>query len=92
MSWNFLNYEVWTKPGDVIQVILTGSAANVLLLDDANFESYRTGRTFRYYGGYYENSPVLLSSPSPGKWHVVIDTGGRPGHLNAAVRVIPSYG
>jgi hypothetical protein len=92
MSRNFLHYKIDTKPGDVIQVNLTGSAANVLLLDDVNFESYRTGRPFRYFGGYYEESPVVLNSPSPGRWHVVIDTGGRPGHLNVAVRVIPSYG
>ncbi|HTT20674.1 MAG TPA: DUF1883 domain-containing protein [Candidatus Sulfotelmatobacter sp.] len=92
MTWNYLNYEVLTKTGDVIQVILTGSAANVLLLDDANFVNYQRGKPFRYYGGYYQHSPVVLSPPSPGKWHVVIDTGGRPGHLNAAVRVIHSSG
>lgn len=92
MSWNFLNYEVWTNVGDIIQVILTGSAANVLLLDDVNFDSYRRRQPFQYYGGYYDRSPVVLKSPYPSKWHVVIDTGGRPGHLNAAVRVIQPFG
>ncbi len=89
---NFLNYEVWTKAGDVIEVILTGNSANVLLLDDLNFANYRAGKPFKYFGGYYEQSPVALNSPAPGKWHVVIDLGGRPGHLNAAARVIEIHG
>ena len=92
MSANFLHYEIWTKSGDVIHVTLLGSAANVLLLNDVNFQNYRSGKRFQYFGGYYEQSPVVLNSPSPGKWHVVIDTGGRPGHLTAAVRVVSSYG
>jgi Domain of unknown function (DUF1883) len=93
MNWQFLNYEISTQAGDVVEVTLKGNAANVLLLDDGNFASYQAGKPFRYHkGGYYTHSPVVLATPRPGKWHVVVDLGGRPGHVNAAVRVMHPYG
>ena len=87
---NFLNYEVLTEAGDIIQVFLTGNAANVLLLDESNFQNYRSRRQFQYYGGYFTQSPAIIKAPSPGRWHVVVDLGDRAGHVNAAVRVLRS--
>jgi len=85
---NFLDYPVSTQPGDVIQVFLTGNAANVFVMDESNFQSYRAGRPYRYYGGYFTRSPALITVPAPGNWHVVVDLGGLAGHVNAAVRVL----
>jgi len=85
---NFLNYEVWTQAGDVIQVFLTGNAANVLVLDEMNFQNYRSGKSFRYAGGYFTQSPALIKPPSAGHWHVVVDLGGGAGTVNAEVRIL----
>lgn len=84
---NFLSYDVQTQDGDVIEVALSGNAANVFLLDEVNFGNYRSGRQFRYHGGYFDRSPVILKAPSSGRWHVVVDLGGRAGRVNATVRV-----
>jgi len=84
----FLNYEIWTQPGDVVEVSLSGSAANVLLMDDINFQSYRSGRQFTYHGGYFTRSPAIVTPPAAGRWHVVVDLGGGAGHVTAAVRVL----
>jgi hypothetical protein len=85
---NFLHYDVWTQPGDIIQVSLTGNAANVLMMDQANFESYRSGRQFQYYGGYFTQSPAMIRAPGAGRWKVVVDLGGRAGQVRASVQVV----
>jgi hypothetical protein len=85
---NFLHYDVWTELGDIIQVSLSGNAANVLLMNESNFQNYQSGRQFQYYGGFFNQSPATIKAPSAGHWKVVVDLGGRVGHVNAAVRVI----
>jgi hypothetical protein len=84
----FLCSEVQTKPGDIIHVRLSGSEANVLVMDGPNFNSYRSGGQFHYVGGHYRQSPVNIPAPSPGHWHVVVDLGGHGGSVKAAVSVI----
>jgi hypothetical protein len=84
----FLHYEITASSGDAIEVALHGNAANVLLLDDSNYRDYQSGRRFRYLGGYFKSSPVVLRTPSSGRWHVVVDLGGRPGRVAASVRVL----
>jgi hypothetical protein len=85
---NFLHYEVNLSRGDAVRVTLTGNAANVLLLDDSNYNSYQSGMQYRYYGGYYTRSPVIVRPPSPGHWHVVVNLGGNVGSVNAVVQVV----
>lgn len=75
--------------GDVVEVTLD-HAANVQLLDTANYEQYRQGRPYRYYGGYAKESPVRLTVPSPGRWHLVVDLGGGIGTVRASYRVLSS--
>jgi len=82
----FLDYRVSTGPNNVIEVTLS-IAANVLVMDELNFQSFRSNGQHRYYGGYYTQSPVIIRVPA-GQWHVVIHLGAYTGHLSAGVRVI----
>jgi len=84
---NFLHYTVTTGQRDMVRVYLTGSAANVLVLDDANFESFKAGKEYHYFGGHYTRSPAIIRPPNPGRWNVVINLGGLPGTVNAVVQV-----
>lgn len=84
---NFLLAELSLGPHDRVQVELDGQA-NVLLVDDVNFSLYKEGRSFTYFGGWATRSPVLLSPPHQGRWNVVIDLGGRGGHVRASVRLL----
>jgi hypothetical protein len=59
-----LHYEFDASGGDVIEVTLD-RAANVQLLDPANYESYTHGLGSRYHGGYATTSPVELTFPEP---------------------------
>ena len=83
----FLHYEVDAQAGDVVEVSID-RAANVQLLDGANFENYSKGQTFRYSGGYATTTPVRLPVPQDGRWHVIIDLGGGAGHVRASVRAM----
>lgn len=82
----FLHWEVDAVEGTVIRVDLS-SQANVMLLDDSNFWSYKNCRQFRYFGGLAKRTPVTLVPPHSGHWHVVVDLGGYPGRVRASVTV-----
>ncbi len=84
---NYLHQEFEAGPDDMIEVALDGQA-NVMLLDAPNFERYRKGEPFRYYGGLARQSPAKLVPPHPGRWHLAVDLGGHPGTLRAGVRFL----
>ena len=84
---NFLHTEFSGGPGNVVVVTLDHQA-NVMLLDDSAFVSYRTGGRFTYHGGWATKSPVQLRPPSLGNWHVIVDLGGRSGEVRAGVRIV----
>lgn len=84
---NYLHHEYDAGPGDVIEVALN-HAANVLLLDSANYSNYRNGRAYQYRGGYVSSSPFRISPPHRGLWHLVIDLGGNAGTVRASARIL----
>ncbi|MET0792184.1 MAG: DUF1883 domain-containing protein [Polyangiaceae bacterium] len=84
---SYVHYELTAGPTDTVQVTVD-KQANVLLLDEGNYQSYRNRRGFRYHGGRALRSPVNLRPPHSGKWHVVIDLGGASGQIRSACRVI----
>ena len=88
---NFLHEELDLEAGDLVEVSLEGKA-NVMLLDPRNFACYEQGLSYRYHGGYADESPILLPAPHAGKWHVVVNLGGFPGRVRAGVRVLREEG
>ncbi len=83
---NFLHWEVNAGPGDTILVTLD-KPANVVLLDDSNFASFKRRGSYRYSGGYANRTPVRLIPPRPARWHVVVHLGGYAGTVWANVSV-----
>ncbi len=85
----FQQYDLgFVQQGSAAEVVLSGNAANVLLLDSNNLNNYRAGRQFRYFGGYVKSSPVRIPIPSSGNWHVVIDLGGMHGSVRTSVKLV----
>lgn len=78
----------YRQRGDRVEVTLS-SGANVRLMDSSNFQSYRNGRNHRYVGGLAQRSPVRLTVPNAGHWHVAVDMQGLRGSTRASVRVVP---
>lgn len=86
----FQKYDLgYQQGGEIVEVTLHGNAANVLLLDSSNFQSYKSGRRYTYYGGHVTRSPYQLKIPRSGIWYVVIDLGGYSGRVSSSVRVLP---
>jgi hypothetical protein len=75
------------RQGSTVVAHLSGSAANVILLDSENFFRYSTGAPFLYEGGHYAHSPVRIEIPHDGHWFVVVDLGGYRGRVRATVEV-----
>lgn len=73
--------------GKVVEINLSGNAANVKLMDSSNFLNYKNGRPHRYYGGYVTSSQTRLKAPCSGNWYVTIDLGGRSGRVSSSVNV-----
>lgn len=87
---NFIHSDLgMRKGGETVEVTLSGSAANVRLMDSSNFSNYKSGRHHSYYGGHAKRSPVRLRIPRAGHWHIAVDTGGLAGTVRAAFRVLP---
>jgi hypothetical protein len=77
--------------GEVVEVTLS-AVANVRLMDSLNLENYKNGSKHIYTGGVVRQSPVRLTIPSLGHWHLAIDTNGLQGagKVSASVRVVGS--
>ena len=75
--------------GAVVEIILKGSAANVRLMDSHNLSMFKQGKTHRYTGGLAKSSPVRLTIPSTGQWHVTVDMQGLRGTVRSSVRMLP---
>lgn len=80
---NFVHYDLGMLSGGEVATIQVRERANVLLLDQHNFQRYQRGEGFSYQGGEALRSPVRLPVPSPGHWHVVLDLGGATGVIHS---------
>lgn len=59
-------------------------------MDSFNYQNYKAGRQFRFYGGHATRSPVRIPVPQSGLWYVVIDLGGYAGSFRSGVNVLPA--
>ncbi len=75
--------------GAIVQVTLSGGAANVRLFDGSNYRAFKAGRKAKGYGGLAKRSPVRLEVPRSGHWYVVVDCGDLAGRTRASVEVLP---
>lgn len=88
---NFTVYDLKNKKrGDVVEITLKGSAANVRLMDSSNYQSYKNGRNHRYTGGLAKSSPIRLQIPNSGHWYVTVDMQGLRGTVRSSIRMMPS--
>jgi hypothetical protein len=86
---NFTHYDLGNKDrGQIVEITLSGSAANVRLMDSSNFQSYRNGRAHQYHGGLAKQSPIKLQIPSSGHWHVTVDMQGLRGTVRSGIRIL----
>ena len=87
---NFTHYDLGQlSSGQTVEVTLSGSAANVRLMDSSNFSNFKAGRQYRYVGGLVKRSPYRMQIPRSGRWHVTVDMYGLRGTVRSTARVMP---
>jgi len=85
----FTEYDLgFLERGQIVEITLSGSAANVQLMDGSNLSNYKSGKKYQYLGGSAKHSPVKLPIPYSGIWYVVIDMRGLVGTVRSSVRVL----
>ena len=87
---DFLHSREYLSAGDVV-IVNCSHQCNIFLVDDGNLQDYKTGRSFRYYGGFQKMFPARLVAPSTGYWNVVLDLGGGSATITHSIRVIRSF-
>lgn len=86
----FIQHDLgYRSGGEIVEIALSGSAANVRLMDSSNFSNYRSGRQHRYHGGLAKQSPVRLQIPHSGHWYVTVDMQGLRGTVRSSARILP---
>src|SRR5690349_652480 len=75
--------------GATVVVHLSGSAANVRLMDSSNYQAYRSNRNHRYLGGLVKRSPHRMVVPKSAHWYLTVDMAGLRGTTHARVTVEP---
>jgi hypothetical protein len=84
---DYFHKRLHLQQGQAVEVEID-RLVKVMLLTDANFEKYKRGRVFYYYGGSYRESPVTILPPRPGIYHLVIDPGRKAGEVRYSARII----
>jgi len=90
MSERFTYYDLGHRSsGEIVEITLSGSAANVRLMDSSNYQSFKNGRQHQYFGGLAKRSPIRLQIPHSGHWYVTVDLQGLQGSVRSSMRILP---
>lgn len=73
--------------GARIEITLS-AVANVRLMNASNFRAYKDAIKHQFIGGVARKSPIVLTIPKAGHWHVVIDAEGHHGLAEASIRLV----
>ena len=84
---DYVHYEFTLEKGDMVKVGVDRQA-NVMLLDELNYQRYRRRQRFEYHGGLQKKPLAYLGAPSQGHWHLVIDLAGSRGTIHTSANVI----
>ena len=85
MAANFIHAREFLDAGDTV-IVSCDHQCNVLVMDDSNFSNYRSGRQFRYHGGFYRMLPAHITVPLSNYWNTVIDLGGGRANIRYNIR------
>lgn len=84
---DFIHAKEYLNQDDIV-IVNCSHQCNVMLMTDSNFQCYRTGRKFEYFGGFYQYFPVKIAVPHSGHWNVVIDLGGGSARIRYSIEYI----
>ncbi len=87
-AFRFTHYDLkGLRAGTVIEVTLS-AVANVRLMTADNFQRFTETLKHQFVGGVAKKSPVRLTIPEDGHWHLVVDMEGHNGLAESSVKKI----
>jgi hypothetical protein len=86
----FLHKTFELKKKEIIEVHID-VATKVKFMTGRDFKNYKLGKTYTYYGGLFEESPVRFVVPFEAVWNVVVEKGSyrNPMEVSAQCAVLP---
>ncbi|MDX3930058.1 MAG: DUF1883 domain-containing protein [Shinella sp.] len=88
ISFSYTHYDLGDqRKGAVVEISLT-AIANVRLMTHANFDLFRNARKHQFLGGVAKKSPIRLTIPQFGHWHLVVDMEGHSGKAESSLKLI----
>ncbi len=75
------------RSGTVIEITLS-AIANVRLMNAANFQRFTETLNHKFLGGVAKKSPIRLTIPEPGHWHLIVDMEGHNGLAESSVKMV----
>jgi hypothetical protein len=70
----FLHKTFEAKKKEIIEVEID-TATKVKFMTGRELKAYKMGKTYSYYGGRFEESPVRFVVPFDSMWNVVVEKG-----------------
>jgi hypothetical protein len=87
-NFRFTHYDLKAlRAGTTVEVSLS-AVNNIRLMTAANFQRFTELLDFKYVGGVARKSPVRLTVPESGHWHLVVDMEGHHGLAESSVKMI----
>ncbi|MFZ1688072.1 MAG: DUF1883 domain-containing protein [Flavobacteriales bacterium] len=70
----FLHQQYQAKKKEIIEVEID-QPTKVKFMSGMDFKKYKLGKTHKYFGGLFEESPVRFVLPYDSVWNVVVEKG-----------------
>ena len=85
-AFRYSHYDLQRQPAGTIVEVSLSAINNVRLIDEQNFNLFRQFQPHKYAGGLVKTTPVRLTVPADGHWHVVVDMDGLPALADSSVK------
>lgn len=87
-AFRYSHYDLGEQRGGTVIEITLSAVANVRLMNSANFERFTETLKHQFLGGVAKKSPIRLTIPESGRWHLVVDMEGHSGLAESSVKAI----
>ena len=84
---DFIHSREHLQQGDFV-VVDSSHQCNIVLTTDSEFANYKSGRSFRHYGGHYKMFPARIPVPHTDNWNVTLDLGGGSANIRYSISYV----
>ncbi len=87
-TFRYTHYDLKEQRAGVVIEITLSAVANVRLMNAPNFQRFTETLSHKFIGGVAKKSPIRLSIPEAGYWHLIVDMEGHSGMAESSVKMV----